>query len=1529
MIVDDIDIKGSLSLSDSLRIASLSGILKATSGLVSLATASDITGSLLTGLSTATNSPVIATDSILTGIGKLQAQINATPGTVTSVGLVAPSIFTVTGSPITSNGSLTFAFNGSSSNIVRADGSVIAQSTLTANQTITLTGVITGSGATSITTSIADNALTIAKTSGLQSALDSKWNQIDTRISDDVNLAGQLNRITDVLGTALNNPASGGNVSYLINFRNNNVPATFNGQIALTNSANPGLAIRSQFFGTWNPWKYAMFESDHQDLIIIEGLAGTGLLRKTGTNAWTLDSTSYLTTNQSISITGEATGSGATSINLTLTNSAVIGKVLTGFTIGGATTKIASTDSILSAFSKTQGQIDNTVKRVSTRITTDVNNFTEGNLITDIQGGGTTALNNPGSNTSYLLNFNNNNSIDYAGQLAVTADASSPRLAIRNYFNTAWTAWDYALLSSQNPDLVAIEALSGTSGLLRKTAANTWSLDTTTYANQTHTHVWSDITNGSTILAGYLPLSGGTMTGVIRLSAPGARGSISFPNLSEVLTTTTPGDMWRDLDNIRFIGSSANTRTLWHSGNLTGNQTAHWHDAYLPLTAGNTKRVTGGLYLDHTLYAEALRSGGLAHIQVGGGVSGNAGTLRFCRGSDVAQGASIGYEASVNESSEFRTSVFGSVTSWASWHIRDASSTREVMRLNTSGGLSIGTTTDPGSGGLIIAGLLTLAAPGTRGSLNLVSGAGTSTTQGDIWRNGEDLLMRGASATHTFWHSGNLIGNQGTHWHDAYLLLTGGTLTGKLNLAPSTTTSAGLNLGVAGTAPTTKSDGDIWRLADSVVIRLGTTNDREFVLSGPTQTIAGTKTFSSILTLATPGTRGSLNLASAAGTSTTQGDIWRNAENLLMRGASATHTFWHSGNLIGNQTAHTHDWANITGKPSTFTPGLTSGRVPFVTAGSVLTDSADFTYSSRILTITGTNPRYSLDGPPSDHRLVRGLSNGSTVWEWGVFPDTVQYGNQGWGLIAYSNGVALDRPILVDRLEGGSIYFARPLQLATPGARGSLNLISGTVTGATQGDIWRNGENLLMRGASATHTFLHSGNTKLDPYIEVEYHEYFANSAYYGIYVNGSSTALSKLNWRGLNVALLDENFNLISTPIFTNGVKNYDIYGNEFLWDTFVSDINDSSTPRGCYVVGYSYDAIKIPSSQAKTFFQELGSWEIANMTVNVTGSRKGFAFILMKGSFGIIETVSRALRTTSTDGSRGRIIAHRSTLLNVFDRNNTFLGVDSMSTSPIMKSTRFGVLTVGRNVGIHNTISSQYRPIDEINFAYNKNNSVFLVDGNATIGGVLNIDGTFGNNSEANPFSSPALLIENKLALHISPYNTCNSGVLNIGSYQSQPQLSYFNCGHISYINMDAEYQINIGTERGNITLGKLGSTIHMPGALNVDLSLNVGGTLVASSSITASSITADAITANAAFQISGLKFEYVTYNSSSQSMDVFSPDTIIRFIKTSVSVTLSASNSIKWSDESNYAPSGISLAANRLYIAMYSNNKWNVLR
>lgn len=123
-----------------------------------------------------------------------------------------------------------------------------------------------------------------------------------------------------------------------------------------------------------------------------------------------------------------------------------------------------------------QTQINSKWTLLDTRISDDVNNAGAYNRITDVA---TAAANNPGASTSYLLNIRNNAaSTTYAGQLAITAGATDYGLAIRNQYNGTWRGWKYALLDVDNPDLVAIEALTGTSGVLKKTAANTWALDT-------------------------------------------------------------------------------------------------------------------------------------------------------------------------------------------------------------------------------------------------------------------------------------------------------------------------------------------------------------------------------------------------------------------------------------------------------------------------------------------------------------------------------------------------------------------------------------------------------------------------------------------------------------------------------------------------------------------------------------------------------------------------------------------------------------------------------------------------------------------------------------------------------------------------------------------------------------------------------------------------------------------------------------------------------------------------------------------
>ncbi|MFM6396909.1 hypothetical protein, partial [Planktothrix sp.] len=115
------------------------------------------------------------------------------------------------------------------------------------------------------------------------------------------------------------------------------------------------------------------------ELFALQNLSDTvGFLRKTGDGTYLIDTSTYLTANQSISITGDASGTGTNSINLTLANSGVtagtynnsatqvrpftvdakgrITSVGTAVTITPAWTSIAGKPTTLSGFGITDAQ---------------------------------------------------------------------------------------------------------------------------------------------------------------------------------------------------------------------------------------------------------------------------------------------------------------------------------------------------------------------------------------------------------------------------------------------------------------------------------------------------------------------------------------------------------------------------------------------------------------------------------------------------------------------------------------------------------------------------------------------------------------------------------------------------------------------------------------------------------------------------------------------------------------------------------------------------------------------------------------------------------------------------------------------------------------------------------------------------------------------------------------------------------------------------------------------------------------------
>lgn len=88
-------------------------------------------------------------------------------GGVSSVALSAPSIFTVSGSPITTSGTLNFSFNGASTSFLLADGTTVLRSTYATIASPTFTGTVT----TPALTLSGFSTGTLINTSGVISAL--------------------------------------------------------------------------------------------------------------------------------------------------------------------------------------------------------------------------------------------------------------------------------------------------------------------------------------------------------------------------------------------------------------------------------------------------------------------------------------------------------------------------------------------------------------------------------------------------------------------------------------------------------------------------------------------------------------------------------------------------------------------------------------------------------------------------------------------------------------------------------------------------------------------------------------------------------------------------------------------------------------------------------------------------------------------------------------------------------------------------------------------------------------------------------------------------------------------------------------------------------------------------------------------------------------------------------------------------------------------------------------------------------------
>ena len=116
------------------------------------------------------------------------------------------------------------------------------------------------------------------------------------------------------------------------------------GDVAIRTDQNKSYILSSSAPGTLSNWKELLtppdavssvdgqtgsvslsntYQAKDGDLTALAALSGTGFIKRTGTDTYSLDTNTYITGNQSISLSGDATGSGTTSITVTLANSGV------------------------------------------------------------------------------------------------------------------------------------------------------------------------------------------------------------------------------------------------------------------------------------------------------------------------------------------------------------------------------------------------------------------------------------------------------------------------------------------------------------------------------------------------------------------------------------------------------------------------------------------------------------------------------------------------------------------------------------------------------------------------------------------------------------------------------------------------------------------------------------------------------------------------------------------------------------------------------------------------------------------------------------------------------------------------------------------------------------------------------------------------------------------------------------------------------------------------------------------------------
>lgn len=651
-----------------------SGLLKLTSGTPSLDTnsyaiARGTSAQFLKGDGSLDSSHYLTSNQniILSGdaTGTGSSAINVTLANVNSTSGLFGSSTNIPTIVVNNKGLITSATN-TPINIVHtqiSDWTLATSKYLSANQTITLSGDATGSGtsainvvlstinntpgtygSTSATPTFLVNGKGLVTSAGLLPIIISH-----TQVNDWNSATSQYlsaNQVIILSGDVSGSGTSGIGVT-LANVNNTpgSIGCTSGSTIITTNSKGlvtsaaivPIQIVENQVTGLITDLSSKMTASNYPDLGAIEALSGTsGLLRKTGTNIWTLDTTSYLSGNQIITISGDATGSGTSAIGLTL---ATVNNT-TG-TFGNSSSipvLIVNNKGLITSASNqlvsiTHGQISDWNTVTSHYLSANQNITVTG----DVSGSGTSAINLSLPNIITAGTVGSGSIVpvityDQKGRL--TSVTSAAIQISESQVTGLKTDLASKMTTSNYPDLVAIEALTGTYGSLKKTAANTWALDTTSYLSANPIITLSGDATGSgtskigVVLANVNNTSGtfGTISTVPRIVVNNKGLITSASSISIQISESQVNNLTSDLNSKLNTVTAANTYLTisnpTFSGVLAGPQLSATHISASSLydsqlTNTNVLISSGGTIIDSQISNDVLMylNGTSANIQ--------------------------------------------------------------------------------------------------------------------------------------------------------------------------------------------------------------------------------------------------------------------------------------------------------------------------------------------------------------------------------------------------------------------------------------------------------------------------------------------------------------------------------------------------------------------------------------------------------------------------------------------------------------------------------------------------------------------------------------------------------------------------------------------------------------------------------------------------------------------------------------------------------------------------------------------------